>query len=167
MAIPQLKIVEANSAAINDGLEGAKPGTLQNSITNEFFDHLLVIPLYYESSTPYGKTASWAAALKAPSITCKKPMSISKPSGAGPLPIKRWRQPSTPCWYWTTKVMHCTRPSCTSPAPDSRPVASGTAPCKPSTRKTPPGLPVSGNCSPRSAATPKAHGSCQGSTSWA
>lgn len=48
MAIPQLKIVEANSAAINDGLKGAKPGTLQNSITNEFFDHLLVIPLYYE-----------------------------------------------------------------------------------------------------------------------
>lgn len=49
MAIPQIKIVESNSAAISDGLEGAKPGTLQNSITNEFFQHLVVIPLYYEN----------------------------------------------------------------------------------------------------------------------
>ncbi len=48
MAIPQLKIVESNSAAISDGLDGAKPGTIQNSITNEFFESVLVIPLRYE-----------------------------------------------------------------------------------------------------------------------
>ncbi len=48
LAIPRIVIVESNSAAILDGLEGARPGLLQNTITNDFFESLLIVPLYYE-----------------------------------------------------------------------------------------------------------------------
>ena len=48
LAIPRIVLVQSNSAAINDGLEGARPGLFQNTITNEFFESLYIVPLMYE-----------------------------------------------------------------------------------------------------------------------
>lgn len=45
-AIPFIGILQPMSPQVNDGVDGAKPGRLVNSVTGEFADSLLFIPAY-------------------------------------------------------------------------------------------------------------------------